>query len=189
MKRTDQELRASMVSTFDTPGKGRKQCPECQTYVGVRSTICKCGNENFKKEVIVGDKSITVYGEPGKGRKQCEKCHKYVGEKQPKSPEYFEAKAIANALGFSGFKYLTYIPSGSCPYKLDKDKITDWIESVVDVGLADGNFYAPSAIKYFGREFYDIHSDEYNKFCESVNKWANDLAGDVIFLKGLLDEI
>lgn len=32
------------VTTYDGPGKGRKQCPVCKIHLGVRAAVCKCGH-------------------------------------------------------------------------------------------------------------------------------------------------
>jgi hypothetical protein len=31
------------IKTFKEGGRGRRQCPKCEVYVGVRSTLCVCG--------------------------------------------------------------------------------------------------------------------------------------------------
>ena len=36
------------VKTYETAGRGRKQCPECDSIVGVRTGVCVCGY-SFKK--------------------------------------------------------------------------------------------------------------------------------------------
>ena len=76
-----------------TKGKGRKQCPQCEKYVGVRTHQCDCGH-NFpgKDGTPTEPKGIVTYSEPGRGRKQCVECKQYVG-----------AKVGACACGGSGF--------------------------------------------------------------------------------------
>lgn len=32
------------MNTWKEPGKGRKQCPACDLYVGVRGAVCECGH-------------------------------------------------------------------------------------------------------------------------------------------------
>lgn len=198
MKQTNAEVLAKMVSTYTTCGDGKKQCPKCEIYIDTKSKLCKCGNTNFNSKVMVDGKEINTYGEPKRGRRQCQKCYKYIGNRipvcpcgykfikggklkkvEPKPLEYYKAKAIAEALDYSGFHYIVYTPCGSCPVKLRKTgKISEWVENVLDVGSADGLFYAPSAIKYFGMEFYDYHDEKYKKLCRLVDKWVKKLIGD-----------
>ena len=62
-------------------GPGRKQCPGCQSYVGVRTHFCACGHSftGAAKPVEIEDNVIATYDAPGKGKKQCPACQKYVG--------------------------------------------------------------------------------------------------------------
>lgn len=186
-----------MISTYKTCGASKKECPACRLYIDVKSKICKCGNKTFKETVTVDGKNINTYGEPKRGRRQCIKCFKYVGVRithcpcghkfikgqakppEPKPLEYYKAKAVAEALDYSGFQYLVYTPNGSCPVKLKKTgKVGEWAESVIDCGSADNKFYAPSALKYFGREFYKYDDERYKKLCRLIDKWVKKLIGD-----------
>lgn len=39
------------IKVFSEPGRGRRQCPSCETYVGVRTPVCVCGyNLNTKRK-------------------------------------------------------------------------------------------------------------------------------------------
>ncbi len=196
MKRTNAEVLAGMIPTYKTCGTGKKECPACRLYVDTQSKICKCGNETFNETVTIDGKDITTYGEPKRGRRQCRKCFKYVGVRithcpcgykfikgqakppEPKPLEYYKAKAVAEALDYTGFNYIVYTPCGSCPVKLKKTgKVGEWAERVIDCGSAEGLFYAPSAIKYFGREFYIYNDEKYKKLCRLVDKWVKKLIG------------
>jgi len=72
------------ITTYTEGGRGRKQCPTCSNYVGVRNQICACGN-NFKENPSVAavtkdePKEITTFETGGRGRKQCPSCKKFVG--------------------------------------------------------------------------------------------------------------
>jgi hypothetical protein len=37
------------------PGRGKKQCPKCERYLGVRSAKCDCGYEFPRKEKGTGE--------------------------------------------------------------------------------------------------------------------------------------
>ena len=47
-KKVSQAKVAGDVTTFKKGGRGRKQCPECNTFVAARSEVCACGFK-FKK--------------------------------------------------------------------------------------------------------------------------------------------
>ena len=70
------------IQTFTEGGRGKRQCPECKVYLGIRHAVCICGF-NFKDYVRpdtpIEEKEIKVYEEPGRGRKHCPGCNKYVG--------------------------------------------------------------------------------------------------------------
>jgi hypothetical protein len=65
------------VTTYDGPGKARKQCPNGH-YVHARSNLCVCGHK-FKEVAPQVPVETTVFDGPGKGRKECPTCQKYVG--------------------------------------------------------------------------------------------------------------
>lgn len=72
------------MSTYTEAGRGRKQCPACQIYIGVRSNTCVCGhlfNPDAATKVEKTDepKEIKTFTEAGPGRKQCPACQVYVG--------------------------------------------------------------------------------------------------------------
>ena len=64
---------------YDGPGRGRKQCPNCKKYIGVRNYKCQCGHV-FTNTVVKNPVRI-ITDSPGRGRKQCPNCRKYVGAK------------------------------------------------------------------------------------------------------------
>lgn len=41
---------AKVVETSNTAGRGRKLCPACRLYIGVRTLVCACGNKDFQKK-------------------------------------------------------------------------------------------------------------------------------------------
>ena len=72
------------VKIYDEPGKGKKQCPQCLKYVGLRVSVCACLFDF--STVTKAEKAIPTYDEPGRGRKQCLSCSKYVGYSAAKCP-------------------------------------------------------------------------------------------------------
>ena len=78
---TDEEKE---ITVFDEGGRGRKQCPSCKKFVGVRNAICACGNDfnvnpSVSKKSADEDKDIPTYDEGGRGRKECPSCKKFIG--------------------------------------------------------------------------------------------------------------
>jgi len=84
----------SMIVIEDEPGRGRKQCPNCEKYISARMHKCpKCEHRflRTKKTTKKGErtmaktkKKVTPKGTAGKGRKQCPQCEKYVGARASK---------------------------------------------------------------------------------------------------------
>jgi hypothetical protein len=132
---------------YDGPGKGRKHCPGCNTYVGVRTNLCKCGFsfDGHKTVAIEAPPSdVVTYTEGGKGRKKCPECTQFVGcrVKECSCGYDFDAQfddveheinlsveledevevgvepTLRSKLGYPNHR-TTYIPAGSCPHKLD----------------------------------------------------------------------
>ena len=82
------------MAIYDEPGRGRKPCPACKKYVGVRCSICESCGQQFVATKPKAPKSPKVkktpvppkaYDEGGPGRKQCE-CGKYYGSRGSKCP-------------------------------------------------------------------------------------------------------
>ena len=63
IKSSGRDLITSNTSTIDTStssgGKGKKQCPNCKNFTGVRSRICTNCNHLFSSPVIAATKLIT----------------------------------------------------------------------------------------------------------------------------------
>lgn len=104
-KQVKEEPKLNVVSTFSkllnksqenpvlddkylNPGPGKKQCKNCQKYIGVRSETCPLCNFNFtsKEKTEIGHSKVEKteiftkkFDGPGKGRKECSKCHSFVG--------------------------------------------------------------------------------------------------------------
>jgi hypothetical protein len=73
--------------TSDKAGRGRKQCPSCNIFIGVRTLTCECGFSFAgaeKKDLPPQAKKpevreIKVATEPSRGRKMCFGCKMFVG--------------------------------------------------------------------------------------------------------------
>lgn len=63
-------------------------------------------------------------------------------------------------------------PAGACPVKLtahDERTVLDWADDVLAAGEREGVRYAPEAIRYFVRHFYDMSSAEYKLVCRYLD--------------------
>lgn len=85
------------------PGKGRKACPKCGTYVGLRTQLCpKCEHEfvaGAAERAKCKPAPKEVEQKPGKGRKQCPSCKLFVGlrtQNCPKCQHEFVSKAASS---------------------------------------------------------------------------------------------
>lgn len=72
------------MSTSTEPGRGRKQCPGCNLYIGVRSAKCTCGHvfnpeTAAKQDTPAEPREIKTFTEAGPGRKQCPACNVFIG--------------------------------------------------------------------------------------------------------------
>jgi hypothetical protein len=62
-------------------------------------------------------------------------------------------------------------PAGDCPAKLtstDQESALVWAEKTIDAGHKKGLHFSPSALRYFVRQFFDLHSDEHQTVCDCL---------------------
>lgn len=136
------------MPTYTEAGRGRKQCPKCKVYVGVRSNVCEgCGNsfESSASHVHVTPQS----GDSPSGKVATSDSHIHIPPRRN------------GHLGQIG------IPAGECPVKLkdtDTATVRAWAEKVKEHYLAnERKTIATSGLIYYAREFYDCHSSEFKK--------------------------
>lgn len=62
--------------TSEVPGRGKRQCPDCKKYVGVRVAVCPCGH-------VFDGRSVKPVKEKeegaGRGKRKCPHCQTYIG--------------------------------------------------------------------------------------------------------------
>lgn len=135
------------------PGRGRKQCPDCQLYQGVRNRECnECGynfNQSAKPTADVRwDDSL----------EQKERRLRYT-------------------LSLSAdFDTVILTPSGECPAKLNDcndETVFKWCEEVTTKGLSEGKIYTEEALKYYLRSFVSVNSEEYEFASALVEEWTD----------------
>lgn len=140
------------MATFSGPGKGRKKCANCGIYVGVRTTKCECGHdfvENIKVALVASEKVDS----PKK-------------ENTPKrvDPQIYHSRSNDAVI---------LVPAGNCPVKLHdktREAVVRWIETLVEK-----RNYAVSALKYYVRQFYDIHGAEFRDICDVIDDLSEEL--------------
>ncbi len=119
--------RESSGSVEQTPSRGRKQCKQCQKFVGVRTQICECGFD-FATNV-----------------------------KQVVSPVTVEVKrlnlpSLPDADKFPRVQYTVYAPSGKpicLPKSNTEEDINEWGCKVVEWGRQNGKLYTNEALLYW----------------------------------------
>lgn len=153
------EKKDKQVKTFDGPGRGRKQCPECNIYLGVRNKVCLCGHE-FKKR----DKA------PVKAKKA-----KVVEEESDTSNE----KVIVPNTNRS-YKEIVFAPAGKPSVPLnsfDEEVVLDWASKVRSNGLDHEIYYSTSAIIYYLRYYTSVFSDDFARAKSLIREWDKDEVG------------
>lgn len=111
--------------TYDTPGRARKNCPQCGKYVHVRSGTCDCGFEFKSKKV----ESVVVRP-------------RAIAPVVPKRTH--EPKEIKGNIK---------TPAGKCPHKFSFDSVAQWIKNCLVKYNNDnfGSILASEALKYWVR--------------------------------------
>ncbi len=148
--------------THNMPGRGRRQCPGCKQYVGVRVAKCDCGYEFVLA--------------PAKPR-----------EPKPAEVKPVEAKArptqqVENLQPSSNYAAI-YAPGAGypnrgslcpvAPHSSSEEDVCSWIDELQDLAHHRNCEYAKSAIKYMANIFwprYPSGSDPVNPEYLSVCK-------------------
>jgi hypothetical protein len=139
------------VQQYHRGGKGRKQCPICKAYVGVRTKVCQCSHlfefsdTTNKKENVVDEVIVTE-----------------------------EDRRYAVAIGANSGTF-TYVGSGSPLGKVygisveRPESVLNFCEDIVAFGIKNNRIYLPSAIKNFLRHTIE----ECEKVFHIVDDWYN----------------
>jgi len=101
------------VTTYDGPGKGRKKCSDCGTYVAARTSTCVCGHDFTASRVKV----IQTGGSAPAEDTNVANDNTGTGNRRIKGNE------------------IIAIPAGKCPVKLDNtdaDTVIEWAKAVQD---------------------------------------------------------
>ena len=155
------------ITMSDGPSQGKKPCPSCKRYLGVRTQTCECGHIFEKREKTVSTvasvtTTATNAAPPVKRRK--------------KDPLPDATKVIHIRSGY------LYTPGGlslseGLKIKLqgsDYNAVGDWANRLVNMGMSEGFNYGPTALRYFVRYYADINSPEYRVLCNHLAQWSQE---------------
>jgi len=134
-------------------GRGRKYCPECKCYVGVKTKICFCGHEfefnaveNNKKKEIVQNETISD-----------------------------EDRRYAIAISASRGTFM-FAVAGPIPVQFQSNThdnalhVRNFCEDVVSYGLTQNKIFLPTAIKNCLRHKVENCDD----FLDMIDDWYYD---------------
>ena len=156
------EETARSITTYDEGGRGRKQCPSCKRFVGVRNAVCVCGHEFAKAQSAPQPKSV------GAAAAVAAPVRRAPEVETPQ--EYTPGRHV-----FCTVRQRTAIPAGACPVKLtgmDIQTVEEWAEKVrIYCQRERSQWMMLSALKYYAREFFDMFAPEY----ETVKKHLDTL--------------
>jgi hypothetical protein len=136
------------MAVSDTPGRGKKLCPNCQKYIGARSAKCEnCGTEFSIKTAI---------------------------DSEPKIEEHNSSTSMSRMFiqGFRKVAYPGVMPNDQQPPRLkgtSKAEVQAWMPKVMAWGHERQVDLMPSALRYLVRGVYDYKSAEYQEVCSRLN--------------------
>ncbi len=157
------------IKMFDGPGQGKKQCPKCKVYIGVRNKSCVCGYE-WEKTVASAPVLIASRSSFGGSSVAIKKRKKDYSLPQ-------EPKVVINSV--CGVLYTPGGPSLEAGLKIkfqaapdDYQAISEWAGAMLDMGQSRGFNYGPQSLRYFLRYYFDINSPEYKVAVGTLNQWS-----------------
>lgn len=126
---------APKTKTFKEGGRGRKQCPECQAFVGGRTRECVCGYD----------------------------FNKPAPPKPPRKKGAASADHLSK--GRTEGVYISVVaPSGDCPHRLpstSEGDVAEWAARVRGTFMENNRILTLDGLVYFIRYFYDMSSEEH----------------------------
>jgi len=136
-------------TVFDGPGRGRKQCSNCENYIGVRNKVCPICNDTLQRRVKTVTGAILP---PKKGA-----VAKPIAVKDPVSP----------------WRIIIRIPAGTCPVRLvgtDRESVKAWGDKVLEYYHARKEHLMPEGLRYYARYSHDLRTDEYKTIAAHINE-------------------
>lgn len=144
---------APKVTELDGAGRGRKQCAACKKYVGVRSSVCVCGNPFTKAERTAPvEQTVAI-------PTRTERTAPIERPTSDEQPTIYDIRTF-------GFQKV-YIPAGECPVKLSghtEKEVLRWMESVCKWYEDKKQLIGFEGLAYYVRmEFFSFDTKEYEK--------------------------
>jgi len=139
-----------VVKTYDEGGKGKKQCPACKKYVGLRTDVCACGHTFVAK-------AKTPKPQEEEDDNDDEVVPPVVATNDDEEPVRHRRHVQHTGRGMR-----VHTPAGACPHRLtatDVRTVEDWAEHVRKTFLdRDGSWLTIPALKYFAQEYFPVHN-------------------------------
>jgi hypothetical protein len=139
-----------VVKTYDEGGKGKKQCPACKKYVGLRTALCACGHAFVSKAKTP--------------KPQEEEADEDDDDNIPSTVAADDPEPVRHRrhVQHAGRGMRVHTPAGACPHRLtatDAQTVEDWAEHVRKTFLdRDGSWLTVPALKYFAQEYFPVHN-------------------------------
>ncbi len=134
--------------------RGKKRCPDCSAFVGVRTYKCECGYQFVDKKT------------KAEQRQQADCATE-------------EERLYAMCIGANGGR-LVYAASGRPAARLayvTYDAVVDYCEMVVYEGKQNRQIMTPKAIKNYLQHQFGYNSEEYRQACVLVDQWYSEKIG------------
>lgn len=138
------------IKKFDGPGRGRKQCPKCNAYMGIRTKTCSC-EHTFSKD----DKPVVKL-----------------------TDEQLDLMKYLEILGKTSMDTVVYTPTEFPNIKLlglSKNDVFDWADNVIDFGKENFKIYTPHALRYMIGHQVGYNSEEYYQCRDWLDEWKDTL--------------
>jgi hypothetical protein len=160
-----------VVKTYNEGGKGKKPCPSCKKYVGLRTSMCACGHV-FQSKSVKADK--------------VEPLMKSVSEDDERDYEPNDASPIIRHVSRGGTRVALHVPAGACPHRLESSEpeaVERWAEKCRRTFLSERNSWLTvHALQYFVKEFFPYsnigkpgENPEHRQICRTLEAiYAND---------------
>jgi len=143
-KPTAADYIAAVNSVTQGAGRGKKKCPTCSSFVGVRTHLCSCGYEFVK----------------GSSKQKVD----FYNDKPDDIDLVFSRKMYSGNTG-----PIIFTPSDECPIKYKNMDVVEWLENMLCEGRSQNKAYSPSALKYYLRNEVKKYTKTLDK---KVDKWV-----------------
>lgn len=140
---------------YDGPGRGRKQCPSCKSYVHVRTKVCDCGREFSRpSDDLIEEKCVQVSESP-------------KPDLDPFLISYIRGigtvKKVTPIYALAGSPAITLVSS-------EKNDVFQYCDDVINYGLKYNKLLMPSVIKGWIRNTAGLDQKPVIKFVEEWTK-------------------